>query len=68
MSWIKAMAAPWKQRRGHQSPNRRAPGLQQAQLDDPYNGRFRFGTDGIRRGVDPLDVASGRTDALERYS
>jgi hypothetical protein len=38
--------------------------LQQAQLDDPYNGRFRFGTDGIRRGVDPLDVASGRTDAL----
>lgn len=39
-------------------------GLQQAQLDDPYNGRFRFGADGIRRGVDPLDVASGRTDAL----
>lgn len=38
--------------------------LHQAQLDDPYNGRFRFGTDGIRRGVDPLDVASGRTDAL----
>lgn len=39
-------------------------GLHQAQLDDPYNGRFRFGSDGIRRGVDPLDVASGRTDAL----
>lgn len=38
--------------------------LHQAQLDDPYNGRFRFGSDGIRRGVDPLDVASGRTDAL----
>lgn len=38
--------------------------LHQAQLDDPYNGRFRFGADGIRRGVDPLDVASGRTDAL----
>lgn len=38
--------------------------LHQARLDDPYNGRFRFGADGIRRGVDPLDVASGRTDAL----
>ena len=38
--------------------------LHQAQLDDPYNGRFRFGADGIRRGGDPLDVASGRTDAL----
>jgi len=38
--------------------------LHHAQLNDPYNGRFRFGADGIRRGVDPLDVASGRTDAL----
>lgn len=38
--------------------------LRQARLDDPNVGRFRFGTDGIRRGVDPLDVASGRTDAL----
>jgi len=38
--------------------------LRQARLDDPNVGRFRFGTDGIRRGVDPLDVASGRTDSL----
>ena len=38
--------------------------LNQARLDDPNVGRFRFGTDGIRRGVDPLDVASGRTDSL----
>ena len=38
--------------------------LRQARLDDPNVGRFRFGTDGIRRGVDPLDVASGRTDAF----
>ena len=38
--------------------------LNQARLDDPNVGRFRFGTDGMRRGVDPLDVASGRTDSL----
>lgn len=27
--------------------------LNQARLDDPNVGRFRFGTDGMRRGVDP---------------
>ena len=38
--------------------------LNQARLDDPNVGRGRFGTDGSRRGVEPVDVASGRTDSL----